>query len=270
MNAKKVFGKVLGFTLVELLVVIGIISLLAGILLPVLNKASARARITSCQSQLRQIGLGLINYASSSNHDFNCWPDGYVGLHSDLAAQANRYVDLAGGGGGGLWLLDSVKPPSLLLAELVLYCPMTPGPRKFKGSENPVDATGVPVGANGVPKFVGYALNGFPDVQDPALPGQLALPDGITNVDDVANNSEQRSLTRFGAIVSDVFQFSSKITHGGSFNVLYADNSVQEYHGPLPSWDDTTILAPARTFSKSATGAKAVTDFWLALSKFRH
>jgi prepilin-type N-terminal cleavage/methylation domain-containing protein len=51
-----------GFTLVELLVVIAILSLLAGILFPVLAQTRAKAREAACMSNLRQIGLGLRMY----------------------------------------------------------------------------------------------------------------------------------------------------------------------------------------------------------------
>lgn len=52
-----------GFTLIELLVVIAIISILAAILFPVFSRARENARRASCLSNLRQIGLGFMQYA---------------------------------------------------------------------------------------------------------------------------------------------------------------------------------------------------------------
>jgi prepilin-type N-terminal cleavage/methylation domain-containing protein/prepilin-type processing-associated H-X9-DG protein len=86
-----------GFSLVELLVVIGIIALLIGILLPVLSKARESSRRTVCMSNLRTLGQAMFVYAHFSRDSL---PNGnppldwssYDGANAIMVHFAKTYV----------------------------------------------------------------------------------------------------------------------------------------------------------------------------------
>src|SRR5688572_13780428 len=66
----KLSNRKAGFTLVELLVVIGIIALLISILLPSLNRARETANRVKCASNLRQIGQALLLYGNENKGNY--------------------------------------------------------------------------------------------------------------------------------------------------------------------------------------------------------
>ncbi len=82
-----------GFTLVELLVVIAIIGILIGLLLPGLNRARRQALKLNCQSNLRQIGIGIRTYLNDYNQAF---PTAATGRAALQILVTKNYIDNPG------------------------------------------------------------------------------------------------------------------------------------------------------------------------------
>lgn len=82
-------GFTLGFTLIELLVVIAIIALLAAVLFPVFQKVRENARRAACESNLKQIGLAIVQYTQDNDEIL---PLGYTGNNQSWRLLTNIYA----------------------------------------------------------------------------------------------------------------------------------------------------------------------------------
>ncbi len=106
-----------GFTLVELLVVIGIIAVLIGILLPTITKAQESAKRAACLSNLRQLGSSLTEYALRNKDQV---PIGYVQGQKMWNYLANFSRPASG---SCVMLLGLLNEAKLITPPQTFFCP---------------------------------------------------------------------------------------------------------------------------------------------------
>lgn len=130
MNIKMHSFRRKAFTLIELLVVIAIIAILAAILFPVFARARENARRASCQSNMKQIALGIAQYTQDYDEKL---PSAYMQYTPAIIA----------------WYGDLIQP--YVKSYQIFECPST-ATKSFYTTERPAGAPPLPIayGTNGI------------------------------------------------------------------------------------------------------------------------
>ncbi len=196
------------FTLIELLVVIAIIAILAAILFPVFARARENARRASCQSNLKQLGLGIMQYTQDYDEQF---PQRFFSYSTPPVNQTT-------------W--DMVTQPYLKSTQ-ILQCPS--------------DSLSVEVNMSAVPGYSAnarrsYSIAGYTGgralakIEQPSLTLLVGERQkiGSTNPSNWWHSSE---IGNAGVDICNGVVATNPWRHLGTSNFLYADGHVKALQG---------------------------------------
>ncbi len=218
------------FTLIELLVVIAIIAILAAILFPVFSRARENARRSSCGSNLRQIGLGVMQYTQDFDEKYP--------MHYDASA-----------GNQKVWL-DFIQP--YLKSAGVFNCPSR---SNIVFTPNAMD-TNIAYGYN-------MTFSNYPGWYNASL-ATITRPTETIMVAETGGSRDSLGYylaypSRFGAVTNrteptygfDVPNAPARLTerHMEGLNIVWADGHVK--------WMKRSVVeSDTGTLDTSATGSK--------------
>jgi prepilin-type N-terminal cleavage/methylation domain-containing protein len=237
------------FTLVELLVVIGIIAVLISILLPSLSKARESAKRTQCLSNLRQIGVYLNMYANAYKQQV---PLGHSTKLGDVewTKLQNYHITvettaaLANPGTTARWVGLGLFFPANIIKEgtaRVLYCPSFDG--DIFHSYNAISNPWLPL-TKSVRITYSSRPGEYPDIAHPSLDtgvcftfdNAAAGPNNAKPFEprfwqakDTRADMQRLNRLKSKAVVSDINSSETRTltSHKGGINVLYANGAAK-------------------------------------------
>jgi prepilin-type N-terminal cleavage/methylation domain-containing protein/prepilin-type processing-associated H-X9-DG protein len=253
----KLVSKKTGFTLVELLVVIGIIALLISILLPSLNKARETANRVKCQSNLSQMGKAMQLYSNENKGSFP-----RTKFQTTTGA-----VTLSGTNGGAADVdpftstnvpANNIPSSMFLLVRTqdmtteVFTCPSGTAEKDLMNNSAATQRSNFTgdAGTSKVSKNLSYSfINVFPSSTATGLGYKTfitAFSSDFAIAADLSPNNEGSTDIRncvTGAARSTMIKGNSKNHDGDGQNVLYADGHAEFQQTPLCGTQNDNIFS---------------------------
>lgn len=228
-----------GFTLIELLVVIAIISILMTILIPSLQQAKEQARLVTCQSKMRSIGVSLGMYSSQCS---GFLPPNTTNVRAWWARNllVEGCVEEGTWGKGhesaeGLLLCGSTENPSPDHLMLSSYGPTL---NSIAGSGSPVSGDRLNGTTGGMLLSFNISQRGLPKRTDQVLSGSVLMIEKrvVFKSDTVWSHIKPPYITSYDWNVPnetnykyDWSGYSAAYRHDGRANYLFSDYHVESF-----------------------------------------
>ena len=274
-----------GFTLVELLVVIGIIAILIAIMLPALHRARDAAGKAHCLSNLHQIGIYLQQYQNQSRDQLPIYITHFSVDRIVYHGGINDYSNL------GLLVQANIAPRSGSDAGRVFYCPTFTGigsARRFNNVEAGNVAGSNPwIGWTNYTTRISYSMRyeyfawaaGGTRIQSPNTHCDLDLSTESTTEYVAQHTNHGPCFPRVGtlhakggsALVSDVTDLkgvNARLIHRRALNVLYANGAAKTVPTEFVERELAKIEALNAVNATGAAPLRASFDLWQELDRY--